>query len=155
MHGVRKIRELCAEDHGMAEDVQLLRAPWRLDSGRISIDIRRAGLRAGSRCAGMREDRGLVMKFSIERADLVKAVAQAQSVVERRHTIPILANVQIEATPDGVGFRATDLDTEVVDRANAHVERPGATTVSAADAERNRPQAARWVAGDHRGGRCE
>ncbi len=79
----------------------------------------------------MREDRGLVMKFSIERADLVKAVAQAQSVVERRHTIPILANVQIEATPEGVSFRATDLDTEVVDRANAHVERPGATTVSA------------------------
>ena len=31
----------------------------------------------------MREDRGLVMKFSIERADLVKAVAQAQSVVDR------------------------------------------------------------------------
>ena len=79
----------------------------------------------------MREDRGLVMKFSIERADLVKAVAQAQSVVERRHTIPILANVQIEATPEGVSFRATDLDTEVVDRATAHVERPGATTVSA------------------------
>ena len=79
----------------------------------------------------MREDRGLAMKSSIERADLVKAVAQAQSVVERRHTIPILANVQIEATPEGVSFRATDLDTEVVDRATAHVERPGATTVSA------------------------
>ncbi|HMQ40490.1 MAG TPA: DNA polymerase III subunit beta [Paracoccus sp. (in: a-proteobacteria)] len=71
------------------------------------------------------------MKFSIERADLVKAVAQAGSVVERRHTIPILANVQIEATPDGVSFRATDLDTEVVDKTAAHVERPGATTVSA------------------------
>ena len=25
MHGVRKIEELCAEDHGLAEDVQLLR----------------------------------------------------------------------------------------------------------------------------------
>ena len=25
MHGVKKIEELCAEDHGMAEDVQLLR----------------------------------------------------------------------------------------------------------------------------------
>ena len=72
------------------------------------------------------------MKFSIERAVLVKAVNQAQSVVERRNTIPILANVLIEATPDGVSFRATDLDTEVVDRAAAQVERPGATTVSAA-----------------------
>lgn len=72
------------------------------------------------------------MKFSIERADLVKAVAQAQSVVERRNTIPILLNVLIEATPEGVSFRATDLDTEVVDRTTAQVERPGATTVSAA-----------------------
>ncbi|GGF61525.1 DNA polymerase III subunit beta [Paracoccus acridae] len=71
------------------------------------------------------------MKFSIERAVLVKAVSQAQSVVERRNTIPILANVLIEATPDGVSFRATDLDTEVVDQAPAQVERPGATTVSA------------------------
>lgn len=72
------------------------------------------------------------MKFSIEKAVLVKAVSQAQSVVERRNTIPILANVLIEATPDGVSFRATDLDTEVVDKAAAMVERPGATTVSAA-----------------------
>ncbi|MDO5704775.1 MAG: DNA polymerase III subunit beta [Paracoccus sp. (in: a-proteobacteria)] len=71
------------------------------------------------------------MKFSIERAVLVKAVNQAQSVVERRNTIPILANVLIEATPDGISLRATDLDTEVVDRAPAQVERPGATTVSA------------------------
>lgn len=71
------------------------------------------------------------MKFSIERAVLVKAVSQAQSVVERRNTIPILANVLIEATPEGVSFRATDLDTEVVDQAPAQVERPGATTVSA------------------------
>ena len=71
------------------------------------------------------------MKFAIERADLVKAVSQAQSVVERRNTIPILANVLIEATPEGVSFRATDLDTEIVYRAQAQVERPGATTVSA------------------------
>ena len=71
------------------------------------------------------------MKFSIERAVLLKAVAQAQSVVERRNTIPILANVLIEAQGDGVHFRATDLDIEVVDSAPAQVERAGATTVSA------------------------
>lgn len=72
------------------------------------------------------------MKLSIERAVLVKAVAQAQSVVERRNTIPILANLLIEAGPEGISLRATDLDTEVVDRAPAQVERPGATTVNAA-----------------------
>ena len=71
------------------------------------------------------------MKFSIERAALLKAVAQAQSVVERRNTIPILANVLFEAQDSAVRFRATDLDIAVVDRADAQVERAGATTVSA------------------------
>jgi len=71
------------------------------------------------------------MKISIERAALLKAVGQAQSVVERRNTIPILANVLIEAEGDTVSFRATDLDIEVVDKVNAVVERAGATTVSA------------------------
>ena len=71
------------------------------------------------------------MKLSIERATLLKALAQAQSVVERRNTIPILANVLIEAEGSQVSLRATDLDIEVVDRAPAMVERAGATTVSA------------------------
>lgn len=71
------------------------------------------------------------MKLSIERATLLRAVSQAQSVVERRNTIPILANVLIEAEGDSVSFRATDLDIEVVDKAPAQVERAGATTVSA------------------------
>ena len=71
------------------------------------------------------------MKFSIERVTLLKALAQAQSVVERRNTIPILANVLIEAEGSQVSLRATDLDIEVVDRAPAMVERAGATTVSA------------------------
>lgn len=71
------------------------------------------------------------MKVSIERAALLKAVGQAQSVVERRNTIPILANVLIEADGSAVTFRATDLDIEVQDRADAMVERAGSTTVSA------------------------
>jgi DNA polymerase-3 subunit beta len=71
------------------------------------------------------------MKISIERATLLKAVAQAQSVVERRNTIPILANVLIEAEGNTVSLRATDLDIEVTDKATAVVERAGATTVSA------------------------
>lgn len=75
--------------------------------------------------------KGTGMKISIERATLLKAIGQAQSVVERRNTIPILANVLIEAEGDSISFRATDLDIEIVDRAPAMIERPGATTVSA------------------------
>ncbi len=71
------------------------------------------------------------MKVSIERSALLKAVAQAQSVVERRNTIPILANILIEAEGDGLRFRATDLDIEVVDRAPAQVDAAGSTTVAA------------------------
>lgn len=71
------------------------------------------------------------MKISIERGTLLKAVSQAQSVVERRNTIPILANVLIEAEGETVSFRATDLDIEVVDKTVAMVERSGTTTVLA------------------------
>ena len=71
------------------------------------------------------------MKFSMERSALLRAMSRAQSVVERRNTIPILANVLIEAEGDHVSFRATDLDIEVIDRATAMVSRAGATTVPA------------------------
>jgi len=71
------------------------------------------------------------MKVSIERSLLLRAMSQAQSVVERRNTIPILANVLIEAEGGSVSLRATDLDIEVVDKVSALVERAGATTVGA------------------------
>ena len=71
------------------------------------------------------------MKVSIERSALLKAMSQAQSVVERRNTIPILANVLIEAEGAAVSFRATDLDIEVVDKTLATVERSGTSTVGA------------------------
>jgi DNA polymerase III subunit beta len=71
------------------------------------------------------------MKLSMERSALLRAMGRAQSVVERRNTIPILANVLIEATGEGVSFRATDLDIEVIDRVPAMVTREGASTVAA------------------------
>ena len=71
------------------------------------------------------------MKLSVERGYLLKAISQAQSVVERRNTIPILSNVLIETDGDTAKFRATDLDIDVVDKAPAQVEQPGSTTVSA------------------------
>lgn len=99
------------------------------------------------------------MKISIERAVLLKAVSQAQSVVERRNTIPILANVLIEAEENAVSLRATDLDIEVVDRAPAMVEMAGATTVSAVllhDIVRKLPDGALvMLAADARTGRLQ
>jgi len=71
------------------------------------------------------------MKLSMERGALLKAMSRAQSVVERRNTIPILANVLIEAEGERVSLRATDLDIEVIDTAPAMVLRAGSTTVGA------------------------
>ena len=53
------------------------------------------------------------MKVSIERSVLLKAMSQAQSVVERRNTIPILANVLIEA--EGETEVESEAETEIGD----------------------------------------
>ena len=71
------------------------------------------------------------MKVSIERAALLKAMSRAQGVVERKNTIPILANVLVDAEGDKVSLRATDLDIEVIEELPAMVEQAGAITVAA------------------------
>ena len=71
------------------------------------------------------------MKVIVERSDLLKAMSRAQSIVERRTTIPILSNVLIEATGDKISLRTTDLDIEVVEKVNASIEQDGNTTVGA------------------------
>ncbi|MEO0397993.1 MAG: DNA polymerase III subunit beta [Pseudomonadota bacterium] len=71
------------------------------------------------------------MKVTIERAALVKALGHVQSVVERRNTIPILANVLMHAEGGALTLTATDLDIEISERAPADVAAPGAATASA------------------------
>ncbi|MEO0624131.1 MAG: DNA polymerase III subunit beta [Pseudomonadota bacterium] len=75
------------------------------------------------------------MKLRIDRAVLLKAMSRAQGVVERKNTIPILANVLIEARQGEAGgeisLRATDLDIEVVEVLGASIEQPGSVTVAA------------------------
>lgn len=71
------------------------------------------------------------MRFTIERAALLKALGHVQSVVERRNTIPILSNVLIDARDGAVTFAATDLDIEIVDGAEAAVTQTGTITAPA------------------------
>lgn len=71
------------------------------------------------------------MKLTIERAALLKALSHVQSVVERRNTIPILSNVLLSASSQGLSFSATDLDMEITDAAPARVETPGQITAPA------------------------
>jgi DNA polymerase-3 subunit beta len=71
------------------------------------------------------------MRVRIERANLLKALNHVHRVVERRNTIPILANALLRAEGDQLFIKATDLDMEILDRVPASVEQPGACTVPA------------------------
>lgn len=71
------------------------------------------------------------MKIRIDRAALLKALTRVQSVVERRNTIPILGNVLLRAEGDHLRLVAADQEMEVVDSADAEIERAGAITTPA------------------------
>ena len=55
------------------------------------------------------------MKLQADRATLMKALAHVQSVVERRNTIPILANVMIAVRDGKLTLTATDMEIAIVE----------------------------------------
>src|SRR3954453_21474678 len=71
------------------------------------------------------------MKVTVERAALFKSLGHVHRVVERRNTIPILANVLIKADKSKLAFKATDLDLEITETIPAEVSPGGSTTVPA------------------------
>ncbi|MEL0105428.1 MAG: DNA polymerase III subunit beta [Rhodospirillaceae bacterium] len=71
------------------------------------------------------------MKFTIERAALLKSLGHVQSVVERRNTIPILSNVKLEATNWKLSLNATDMDLDIVEQVPAQANDTGAITAPA------------------------
>jgi DNA polymerase-3 subunit beta len=71
------------------------------------------------------------MKVTVERAELLRSLSHVHRVVERRNTIPILANVLIRAERSKLAFKATDLDLEVIETVAAEVSPGGVTTVPA------------------------
>jgi DNA polymerase-3 subunit beta len=71
------------------------------------------------------------MKLTIERAALLRSLNHVQSVVERRNTIPILANVLLHAEDGGVKLTATDMDIAIVEAVPAEVHATGETTAPA------------------------
>ncbi|MCB1532869.1 MAG: DNA polymerase III subunit beta [Alphaproteobacteria bacterium] len=71
------------------------------------------------------------MKLSIERADLLRSLNHVQSVVERRNTIPILANVLMKADDGMLSLATTDMDLEINESVAANVSSSGTTTAPA------------------------
>lgn len=69
------------------------------------------------------------MEFSVKRSDILKELELADSVVERKQTIPVLSNVLVEAEGAAVRLSATDLDLAVRSSCTAKIKKEGASTV--------------------------
>lgn len=87
------------------------------------------------------------MKFSADRETLLRPLLLATGVVERRQTLPILANLHVQASSDGhLTLTATDLEVELVVRLESiAVQQPGEATIPArklADIWRTLPESA-------------
>lgn len=71
------------------------------------------------------------MKFSIQREKLLQPITQVVGVVERRQTLPVLANFLISTRNDKLSITGTDMEVELITAVDAQVESEGETTVPA------------------------
>jgi len=71
------------------------------------------------------------LEITVSRVELLRELTAAQSVVERKTTIPILSNFLFEAVDDKLTITATDLDQSVRTSCTAKVKKAGACTIPA------------------------
>ncbi len=71
------------------------------------------------------------MQIKAKRGDLLATLYWTQSIVERRNTMPILANVLIETRKEELRITATDLEVGVRGEIESEIEKEGTVTVNA------------------------
>jgi DNA polymerase-3 subunit beta len=71
------------------------------------------------------------MELVVRKNDLLRELQLFQGIVERKNTIPILANVLLDAKSDEVRLLATDLEVALRSRCKASVSKPGSLTLPA------------------------
>lgn len=71
------------------------------------------------------------MQFTVEKTTLLNALAKVQSVVERRNTLPILANVLLDTEGGELELTATDLEVGLRGAYPAQVKKAGRITLHA------------------------
>jgi DNA polymerase-3 subunit beta len=70
------------------------------------------------------------MKFTAVKEQILEELQLLQGIVEKRNTMPILANILLQAGMDGVELTGTDLEVGLRTRFEAGIEEAGAITVS-------------------------
>jgi DNA polymerase-3 subunit beta len=71
------------------------------------------------------------MELVVRKTDLLRELQLFQGIVERKNTIPILANVLIETDGDQVKLLATDLEVGLRSRCSASIAKGGSLTLPA------------------------
>jgi len=71
------------------------------------------------------------MRFTISREKLQEGLAAVTASIPAKTTLPVLANIMVEATDKGIRLSGTDLDIAVTTEVAADVETPGAITIPA------------------------
>jgi DNA polymerase-3 subunit beta len=71
------------------------------------------------------------MELTINKNEMVKALAKVQSVIESRSSMPILSNVMLSAVDSKLIINATDLESSIEDSLQAKVSKDGKITVPA------------------------
>src|SRR3954452_5496293 len=71
------------------------------------------------------------MEFTVRKFDLLQELTLIQGVVERKTTIPILANVLVRAENGELGIAATDLEIGLKSVCVSKVTVPGTITLPA------------------------
>ena len=71
------------------------------------------------------------MELVVRKNDLLRELQLFQGIVERKNTIPILANVLMEAKGEEVRFLATDLEVGLRTKCQANVVKDGSLTLPA------------------------
>jgi DNA polymerase-3 subunit beta len=71
------------------------------------------------------------MKFTITRDQLQEGLMAVAAAIPAKTTLPVLSNVLVEATKQGVRLSGTDLDIAVSTTVSAEVDTEGAATLPA------------------------
>ena len=71
------------------------------------------------------------MKFSIQREALLKPLQTIVGVVERRQTLPVLSNILVIVSNDGLSMTATDLEVEMIAKVPLDNAQSGDITIPA------------------------
>jgi DNA polymerase-3 subunit beta len=70
------------------------------------------------------------MRFTVLKEQILEELQLLQGIVEKRNTMPILANILVQAGPNEVEMTGTDLEVGLRTHFEAAIEEPGAITVS-------------------------